>query len=565
MDKGTILDARGNPVQVKQLQRELAGSTASVRGTEFDSMANKLTPAKLAGILNEIQDDPANFLTLAMEMEEREPHYASVLSTRKLAISGIVPVVEAASEEEADQELAEEVQQLINRPNFTDLCEDLLDALGKGFSVAEIMWAATESRWTPAEYRWRDPRWFIFNYDQGEQLRLRDEEISEGIALPPYKFVVHYPRLRSGLTIRSGLARLACVSYMCKNYDLKDWMRFIELFGQPLRTGRYDSTASETDRNILKRAVTMLGVDAAAILPKGMEIEFNEIGNVSAGATVYEKLANWLDKQVSKAVLGQTMTADDGSSQSQATVHDEVRRDILKADARRLSATLNEQLVKPFIDLNFGTQEAYPRIIIPVEDPEDLTAWTTNVAAMVDKGLKVSQKHVRDKLNLPDPEGDEELLMPPAATTPDPAGALNATDKYKGLDGWVIETQHGYYPSGTWGMATTRPTRAEALNALRTPLHRLNRALNPSTGEIIYASAINTAEQDDLEEILAAALEGWQAIKDESFTPLKDRLAACSSYDELKAVLDDPGMEAGELTHALALAMFKARGSADHD
>ncbi|MCP4699306.1 MAG: DUF935 family protein, partial [Gammaproteobacteria bacterium] len=57
------------------------------------------------------------------------------------------------------------------------------------------------------------------------------------------------------------------------------------------------------------------------------------------------------------------MTADDGSSQSQAQVHDGVRVDILRADAKSLSETLNRDLVQPFIDLNFGAQENYPRIL----------------------------------------------------------------------------------------------------------------------------------------------------------------------------------------------------------
>ena len=515
----TLYDSRGNPIQFKQLERELAGSTTSVRGSEFDSMADKLSPGKVATILNEIQDDPTNYLTLAMEMEEREPHYGSVLSTRKLAVSGIEPVVEAASEEDEDHTLADEVRKLVKKPAFINLVEDMLDALGKGFSVCEIMWKCGENSWFPREYLWRDPRWFKFNYDNGEELRLRDEEVQEGLPLQPFKFIVHYPRLRSGLKIRGGLARLVLMSYMCKTYTIKDWMRFIELFGQPLRVGRYDTSATDKDREILKRAVTMLGIDAAAILPKGMEIDFKEISNTSAGASLFEKMANWLDKQVSKAVLGQTMTADDGSSQSQAKVHDEVRSDIKAKDARLVAATLNEMLVKPFIDLNFGVREEYPEIKIPVEEPEDLTAWTTNVAAMVDKGLKVSQKYVRDKLNLPDPEKDEELLSPSGPTAPDSPTALN----------------HRRFPIDDFRFQGTQS------------------ALNNRQSEI------------DLEEILAQALEGWEAIEEESFNPLKDRLAACNSYDDMKAVLNDPQMNQEQLVDALALAMFKARASVDHD
>ncbi|MFR3751469.1 MAG: DUF935 family protein [Enterocloster sp.] len=36
--------------------------------------------------------------------------------------------------------------------------------------------------------------------------------------------------------------------YLFKNYDLKDWVSFCEVYGMPLRLGTYDATASEKDK-----------------------------------------------------------------------------------------------------------------------------------------------------------------------------------------------------------------------------------------------------------------------------------------------------------------------------
>ena len=49
-------------------------------------------------------------------------------------------------------------------------------------------------------------------------------------------------------------------------------------------------------------------------------------------------------------------------------MHDEVRGDILRSDARQLADTLNRDLVRPFIDLNHGPRERdkYPRLLLPV-------------------------------------------------------------------------------------------------------------------------------------------------------------------------------------------------------
>ena len=41
---------------------------------------------------------------------------------------------------------------------------DVLDAVGKGFSATEIMWDTTGREWCPAQLKWRDPRWFAFDW-----------------------------------------------------------------------------------------------------------------------------------------------------------------------------------------------------------------------------------------------------------------------------------------------------------------------------------------------------------------------------------------------------------------
>ena len=91
----------------------------------------------------------------------------------------------------------------------------------------------------------------------------------------------------------------------------------------------------------------------------------------------------------------------------------EVRRDILESDAADLSETLNAQLVRPFIDLNFGPQAHYPTLRLHVPDQEDLTGLVDMLAKLVPLGLKVEQSIIRDKFGLPDPDEGAELLGAP--------------------------------------------------------------------------------------------------------------------------------------------------------
>lgn len=221
-----------------------------------------------------------------------------------------------------------------------------------------------------------------------------------------------------GLPIRGGLARLCAVTHLCARLALEDWMLFAEVFGMPLRIGRYGSSASSDDIEVLKTAVAGLGRDAAAVLHESMQIDFQAAASGAGGADLYERLLDRLDKLISKAVLGRSDAADAtsgklGNEQSSS----EVRRDILESDAADLTETINAQLVRPFIDLNFGPQAHYPTLKLHVPDQEDLTGLVDMLAKLVPLGLRVEQSIIRDKFGLPDPDEGAELLGAPSAVT----------------------------------------------------------------------------------------------------------------------------------------------------
>ena len=413
-----ILGPDGRPVRKQELTREAAHPTLTgVRQVwNGESMASGLTPERLAALLRSAAEgSQRDFLTLAEEMEERDPHYGAVLGVRKRAVSGLEPTVEAASDEGSDVELADAVREIVKRPEFGEMLDDCLDELGKGYSAVEIIWDRSGSEWRPKRYAWRDSRFFVFDRNDGRTLRLLDEAGTfQGIPLEPYKWIVHMPRLKSGLPARGGLARLVALAYMVKAYVLTDWVAFAEVFGMPLRLGRYGPGATESDIGKLMRAVANLGTDAAAVLPETMRIEFVEGGNRAGAGVLFEKLAIYLDRQIAKAVLGQTATTEGtpgklGNEEAQ----DKVRQDILRSDARQLENTLNRDLVRPFIDLNHGPQKSYPRLLLLVREPEDIQALTAALEKLTPLGLRVEASVIRDKLGLPDPADDSELLGPP--------------------------------------------------------------------------------------------------------------------------------------------------------
>ncbi|TBV12765.1 DUF935 domain-containing protein [Stutzerimonas kirkiae] len=424
MAASRIVDQYGRPIEYDKLTQELAApKVVGVRTIWHNSVASGLTPGRLASVLQAAVDGSAeDYLTLAEEMEERDLHYASVLSTRKLGLAGLAVRIEAASDAAEDVRRADVLREVVDAPEFGELQSDLTDALGKGYAVAEIMWDRSGHTWVPDRFEPRDQRFFRFDRETGRELRLIDEaDLVDGLPLAPYKFIVHYPRIRAGLPIRGGLARLAAVGYMCKAWTWKDWMAFADIYGIPMRVGRYGTAASADDIDTLMSAVANLGSDAAAVIPDSMRIDFQNAVNVAGAGDFFKGLAEWWDKQISKGVLGQTMTADDGSSMAQARVHDGIRLDLLEADAKALSNTLNRSFIRPFCDLNFGSGQAYPKLVVVVPQPEDTKLLVDALTALVPLGLRVEQSVIRDKLNIPEPAKDAEILAQPSATPLMPA------------------------------------------------------------------------------------------------------------------------------------------------
>lgn len=425
----TLYDAFGQPIDLGKLREEQAGPTlVGVRTVDFLHPSQGLTPDRIADILLAAETTDADeYLALAEDMEEKDLHYLSQMGTRKRAVSQLEVTVEAASDSAEDKRAADLVRTALATDWLESALFDILDAVGKGYSVSEIEWDLDGKEWMPVALHWRDPKWFRLDRHDGRTIRLRTIGPSEDLV--PFKFVRHVHPAKSGLPLRGGLARAAAWSYLFKNFALKSWVQFTEIFGQPMRLGRYDAAASDSDRLALLRAVRNIGRDAAAIVPEGMMIDFIEAQK--AGSTdLYERLCNFLDGQVSKAVVGQTLTADtakNGGSRAQGEVHDRVRGDIRQADAGLLQGTLHRDLVRPIVDLNLGPKprNGYPRVKLGVAnrlEPLDLVSALKDAVPL---GLRVEAKVVSDRLGLPlPPDGDDvELLHAPAAP-PGPSGPV---------------------------------------------------------------------------------------------------------------------------------------------
>lgn len=246
-----------------------------------------------------------------------------------------------------------------------------------------------------------------------DSFKVRTKDAPEGILLPANKFIVHKYKARSGHTSRAGILRVVAWMYLFKNYDLKDWASFAEIYGLPLRLGKYAPGASDSDKAALMQALIQIGSDAAGIIPDGTSIDFITTEKTSS-SDLYERLARYCDEQISKAILGQTLTSDSGGgSYAQSKTHNDVRHDLTVADCKALASTLRRDLIRPLCIFNFGEDKRIPYIRFDCEESEDLTQTATILGTLIEKvGLRVPTSFVYKKFSIPEPEEGEEIAKP---------------------------------------------------------------------------------------------------------------------------------------------------------
>lgn len=403
-----------------------AGPTLTgVRSPISGHPADGLTPTRLAAIHRAAATgSPLAWFELAEDIEERDPHYLSVLGTRRRAIAQLPINVEAASDDAEHVRHKDFLVEWLKEGVLELALFDMLDAIGKGFSVMEIAWESTPEAVLPKCFDWRPQRWFDFDQTDGETVVLAEGVTRE--PLSPHKFIVHRHKAKSGLTIRSGLARVASWSWMYKAFTAKDWAIFTQNYGMPTRVGKFDRAASDEDKGVLWRAVANIAGDCAAIIPKEMEIEFISVDKgTGTPGQLYERRADWLDRQISKLVLGQTTTTDAVSGgHAVAQEHRLVQEDLERADAKLLSASLTHQLVPLIIALNFGPQAKYPRLNIGRPDEVPLKDVVDAVSKLGPLGLTIETSEMRDRLGFSEPAPKAEVIggRQAAPAPQDPAG-----------------------------------------------------------------------------------------------------------------------------------------------
>lgn len=488
-----ILDQFGRSYKRKEIATtETQTARVGFLNHEFAGHPSRsLTPSKLARILeNAERGDLRAQADLYEDMEEKDGHIFAEMGKRKNALITldwqVNPPKNASKAEEA---AAAMIAEILDDMDLDEIIMDAADAIGKGYSAQEMTWHRLGKQWLPKTIEHRPANWFRTTQSAQNELRLRGNG-TDGEPLIPINWITHIHKTKTGYLARGGLMRVLSWPYLFKNYSVRDLAEFLEIYGLPMRLGKYPGGATDREKSTLLQAVINIGHSAAGIIPDSMAMDFVEAAK--GASDPYQTMMDWCERTQSKVILGATLTSqtDSGSgAYALGNVHNEVRQDIRDADARQLGKTLTRQLVGPVCLLNTALDpRRYPSFKFDTQEAEDLKLYSESLPPLVDMGLKIPRKWTQNKLQIPEPDDGEDVLQ--ASTTPDPL------------------------PPGEPGTPEQPPTKLVALSK-------------------------ESDEPDDIERLVDLMADDWIEVTEPVVQPIIDLANNAASFEEFVAGLPE--------------------------
>lgn len=314
----------------------------------------------------------------------------SMLQTRALSLQGFEWQVEPATEKRADVKVADFVESVFKECNFDRLCRQLMQAVITGYKPVEVMWEVSEDDIWIKEFRGRRPSRFVFD-DQDNLRLLTRANMWDGEPVPDRKFITWSYGGHDHNPYGLGLGHQLYWPVWFKKNGIRFWMIFVEQFGAPTPVGKYPPGATEKEKSTLLEAVTVIRQQTGVTIPETMLIELLEAKRTGDGS--YEAACNYFDDCISKIILGQTLTSDQGERGSQAlgNVHERVMQSIVNADADDQCECINRSVVRWLVDYNFPMQgrTGYPKVWRRTEPEQNLKELAErDKILLVDMGLR---------------------------------------------------------------------------------------------------------------------------------------------------------------------------------
>lgn len=289
----------------------------------------------------------------------------------------------------------ETVNEQIRSPWFNKLIGDIIDARFWGFSLCQFY---KEGEWVDYDLV---PRKHV---DPIKKLILRHQTDVTGLPWDKYTDLLFI-----GSPSDLGLLAKAAPWVIYKRNTTGDWSQFSEIFGMPIQEYIYDSDDEESRQRAMEDAANT-GSLAQFFHAKDTEFKLTEAGNKTGSADVYERLCERCNNEISKLVLGNTLTTESSENGTQAlgTVHKKVEDKVAQADKNYVLNVLNYDMSDIFARMGINTAGGV--FCFPEKKEIDSTTKLNIITTLKSNfNLPVSDDYLYEEFGVEKPDNYEQI------------------------------------------------------------------------------------------------------------------------------------------------------------
>lgn len=234
------------------------------------------------------------------------------------------------------------INEQIRSPWFSRLVADIIDAKMWGFSLCQF---------------YREDNWINYDLiprkhaDPVRKLILRHQTDITGTPWDEYTDLLFV-----GAPNDLGLLAKAAPWVIYKRNTTGDWSQFSEVFGMPIQEYTYETDDDDSRQRAIDDAYNA-GSLAVFVHGKDTNLNLVEAGNKTGTAEVYERLCERCNNEISKLILGNTLTTEssDNGTQALGTVHKKVEDRVAQSDRRYILDVLNYNMTDIFQRMGINT------------------------------------------------------------------------------------------------------------------------------------------------------------------------------------------------------------------
>lgn len=317
---------------------------------------------------------------------ETDTHVIAVTQKRTGAVKS-VPI-----EFRRDGVPVPEVNDQIRSPWFLRFLEDAFEARYWGFSLFQFY--RNEQGWidyylVPRKHV--DPVLRVIHHRQGDPT---------GTPFDDYDNLLFVGDKRP-----LGLYLSLCPWVIWKRDAFGDWAQFSELFGIPIRKYTYDAADPEALQACADAAAEQ-GNSAVMFVPVGSNLELVETAGAAASSDLYDTRTARCNAEISKAILGNTLTTESSENGTQAlgTVHAKEEAELAAEDRQFILNLLNYEMTDIFRSLGVAI-DGGEFVYVAGEDPSVMQQRAQNLRTLVlDFGLPVAPDVIYETLGIEKPK-----------------------------------------------------------------------------------------------------------------------------------------------------------------